>query len=124
MLDRGQRGKKAEADGRRAELWAMLMLCLHGYVPLARRWRSPAGEIDLIAARPFGPVCFIEVKRRASPEAAVVAVTTAQRQRICRSAQIFLKSYPHHHGVRFDVISVEPGRLPRHIRDAFRPDAP
>lgn len=122
-MNRGQRGKKAEADGRRAELWAMLMLCLHGYVPLARRWRSPAGEIDLIAARPFGPVCFVEVKRRMSPQAAVAAVSYAQRQRICRSAQIYLKFRPPSHGVRFDVISVEPGRLPRHIRDAFRPDS-
>ncbi len=122
-MNRGQRGKKAEADGRRAELWAMLMLCLTGYIPLARRWRVPAGEIDLSVRRPFGPVCFVEVKRRDNPQAAVAAVSHAQRGRICRAAQIFLNSCPHHHGVRFDVVSVEPGRLPRHIRDAFRPDA-
>lgn len=122
MLRRA-RGKKAEADGRRAEICALLLLCLHGYVPLARRWRCPAGEIDLIVARPFGPLCFVEVKRRDTPQAAVAAVSVMQRQRIVRAAQIFLKSCPHPRGMRFDVVSVEPGRMPRHIRDAFRPDA-
>ena len=47
-----------------------------GYVVLARRAKTPAGEIDLILQSPAGgPVVFVEVKQRASLDAAAYAVS-------------------------------------------------
>ena len=54
----------AERRGHSSESLAALWLRLKGYRILARRLKTRAGEIDLVAAAPFGPVCFIEVKAR------------------------------------------------------------
>ncbi len=120
-MGRTERGAEAEKRGRQAERLAALWLRLKGYRILARRMRTAAGEIDLIARRPFGPVCFIEVKTRSSDRAAVEAVSLRQRARIERAAGIYLAGKKTPRGVRFDVVSIVPGRRPRHIRDAFRP---
>jgi putative endonuclease len=94
------------------------------YRVLGRRVRTPLGEIDLIARAPGGELCFIEVKARALEDAAFEAVTGRQRARIARAAALYLGARPRlrHKGVRFDAILVAPGRLPRHVRDAWRPD--
>ena len=55
--------RKAQARGRLAEIAAALVLTLKGYRILARRFRCPVGEVDLIARR-FGTVVFVEVKAR------------------------------------------------------------
>lgn len=122
MTARTERGRSAERDGRRAERQAAGWLRLKGYVILARRWRSSAGEVDIVARRLFGPVCFVEVKTRADDAAAVAAVSLRQRARIARAAEIFLNGRALARTARFDVISIVPGRLPRHIPDAWRPD--
>ncbi len=57
--------EKAERAGRRAEAWAALFLQAKGYRIRERRFRTPVGEIDLIAER-FGTTVFGEVKARAS----------------------------------------------------------
>jgi putative endonuclease len=63
MSDRPQRDRSAaEQRGQASESLAALWLRLKGYRILARRLKTHAGEIDLVAAAPFGPVCFIEVK--------------------------------------------------------------
>jgi putative endonuclease len=119
---KSERGRKAEHAGRLAETLAALSLAVKFYRIAARRFRCPAGEIDLIARNPAGVLCFVEVKRRASDAAAVAAVGPHQRRRIRKAAEIFLAGKKPPRGVRFDVISVAPGRWPRHIRDAWRPD--
>jgi putative endonuclease len=43
-----------------------------------------------------------------------------QRARILRAAELYLAGRPA--PMRFDVVTVVPGRLPRHLIDAFRPD--
>ena len=63
------RRQRAEAFGRLAERFAMLMLILQGYRILDHRARTAAGEIDLVARR--GEVlAFIEVKARPSVDQA------------------------------------------------------
>ena len=114
------RREAAEKRGRRGEALAELLLRLKGYRILGRRVKTRHGEIDLIARSLAGVVCFVEVKTRPDTATAAEAVSLRQRQRIARAAGLYLqgKSTP----ARFDVVTVVPGRLPRHWRDAWRPD--
>jgi putative endonuclease len=120
--------RAAERRGRRAETVAALYLRFLGWKMLARRFvcgrASGAGEVDLICLR-RGVVAFVEVKARATPEAALEAVTPAQRARIVRGAEAWLQKNPAYAQatLRFDVIAVPPGRRPMHLPDAWRPEA-
>lgn len=112
----------AERRGRRSEFFAIALLLVKGYRILARRMRTPMGEIDLIARSPTGLVCFIEVKARAEALAAAQSLSDRQKARIGRAAMQYMAQHPHlaRKGMRFDIIAVAPGKLPRHYRDAWR----
>jgi putative endonuclease len=114
--------RRAELRGRRSEFVAIVFLLLKGYRILARRLRTPSGEIDLIARSPGGLVCFIEVKARAEAVAAAQSLSGRQKARIGRAAMQYLARRPSlaRKGMRFDIIAVAPGRLPQHYRDAWR----
>lgn len=119
-MNRLQNRKAAEKRGRRGELLAAALLVLKGYRILGRRVKTKAGEIDLIARNLAGVVCFIEVKTRPDEGLATDAIGQRQRGRIVRAAALFLAGKPV--PSRFDVVTVVPGRLPRHLKDAWRPD--
>lgn len=112
-----------EAWGRLAETAAAWSLRLRGYHVVARRFRTPLGEIDLIARR-GGLLAFVEVKARADLDQALVALGPRQRERTARAAQLFLANHPAYQNyvLRFDVIAVRPWRLPHHLVDAWRLD--
>jgi putative endonuclease len=111
----------AEKTGRRAETLAAALLIAKGYRILAKRFRSPAGEIDLIA-RKRDLVCFIEVKARASHAKALESITARQRLRIEQAASLWLQGQASQNfAVRFDVITVAHGTIPSHMKDAWRP---
>ena len=114
----------AHQRGHASESLAALWLRLKGYRILARRLKTHAGEIDLVAAAPFGPVCFVEVKARAATRAAADAVTQTQQTRIARAASLYLAGRPAlaRRGSRFDIVAIAPARLPVHHRDVWRPD--
>lgn len=120
MNPRRQRGHAAFRSGVWAETLAVLWLRLKGYRILERRLRTHAGEIDIVAQRPFGPTCFIEVKTRPTPTAAVAAISANQRRRIERAAGLYMARMQGR-TARFDVVCIVPNRLPRHIPDAWRP---
>jgi putative endonuclease len=114
----------AEQRGRAAETAAVWRLRLAGWRILARRWRSAAGEIDIVARR-RGVVAFVEVKARAGREDALLAVTPRQQRRIARAAALFLASGRGMGGragagqPRFDLVLVRPWRWPEHVPAAF-----
>ena len=116
--------RKAEKRGRRGETVAVLLLRLKGYRIVSRRVRTRAGEIDIIARSPRGVLCFIEVKMRERGDDAVEAVTRRQQARIARAATLYLASRPSlaPFSVRFDIVTVARRGMPRHLRDAWRPD--
>jgi putative endonuclease len=122
VLKPGPRPERVTAFGLgiSAESRAAAWLIAHGYRILARRWKSPLGEIDIIAARRH-TLIFVEVKARASLDDATLAVTERQKQRIAAAAEIWLASNPMPtiRDMRFDAILVAPGKLPRHIPAAF-----
>jgi putative endonuclease len=103
-----------------AESRAAAWLIARGFRILARRYKSPLGEIDIIAARRHLLV-FVEVKARANLDAAAEAVTPRQKQRIAQAAEIWLAAHPRvtFRDIRFDAILVAPGKLPRHVPAAF-----
>ena len=113
---------KREAWGRLAETLAALSLRLRGYQVVARRFRTPLGEIDLIVRR-GRLLAFVEVKARGDRDQALEALGPRQRARTERSAQLFLALHPRFrdHDLRFDVVAVRPWRLPHHLVDAWRP---
>jgi putative endonuclease len=95
-------------------------LRLTGWRIVARDYRVPVGEIDIIARR-RGVLALIEVKARPSWGAAGEAITPRQQARIGRAAQQFLAERPGHAGLdlRFDAMLVVPWRLPRHLTQVW-----
>ena len=106
--------------GLSAEARAAAYLMVKGYRILARRFRTPYGEIDIVARR-RNLLAFVEVKARASLEEAAYAVTARQQQRIIHAAQAWLMAHPEHadFDLRFDVMLIAPKHLPRHLLAAF-----
>lgn len=110
----------AQKLGLSAESRAAAYLMAKGYRIVARRYKTPVGEIDIVAQR-LGTVVFAEVKARGSLDAAAESVSPRQRARIIDAAQHWLAAHPKAAGLplRFDVILIAPGRLPRHLPGAF-----
>lgn len=106
--------------GLSAESKASAYLIAKGYRILARRFRTPYGEIDIVARR-RGLLAFVEVKARASLDDAAYSVTPQQQQRIVATAQVWLMTHPEHANfeMRFDVVLIAPKHLPRHLMAAF-----
>ncbi len=106
--------------GLSAEARAAAYLFAKGYRIAARRWRSAAGEIDLVARR-GNLLVFVEVKARPSLDSAAYSLSVRQRQRIAGAAAIWLAENPAdaHCDMRFDAVLIAPGRWPRHIEGAF-----
>ena len=106
--------------GLSAETRAAAFLMAKGYRILARRFRTPYGEIDLVARR-RNLLAFIEVKARASLDEAAYAVTPRQQRRIIDATQVWLMAHPEHaeFDLRFDAMLIAPRRLPRHLLAAF-----
>lgn len=100
----------------------MILLLLKGFRPLARRYRTPLGEIDLVVKR-GRTIAFVEVKARAIERDALEAVGGESERRIVEAADLWLAKHPAAagHDLRYDMVLLMPGRLPRHIPDAFRP---
>jgi putative endonuclease len=88
---------------------------------LARRFRTEAGEIDIIAAQP-DLLAIIEVKARRTLADAALALGARQRARLIAAADIALAEHPEwaREGMRFDLMVVDSTGTVRRIADAFR----
>jgi putative endonuclease len=106
--------------GLSAESRAAMFLIAKGYRILARRFKTPLGEIDIVARRRRALV-FVEVKAREKADDAAASVTARGKQRIVAAAEMWLARNPAdaQAEIRFDVMLVTPGRLPQHIPNAF-----
>lgn len=118
---RAARGGASQRSGVAAEAAAEAALVRDGWLILARRLRTAAGEIDLVADR-AGLLVFIEVKRRPTLAGAAVALGARQQARLTAAAEIVLAEHPEwgSAGVRFDVLLVDAAGQVRRIVDAFR----
>jgi putative endonuclease len=66
-----------------------------GYAILARRWRCPAGELDIVA-RDGDCLVFVEVRARRglARGAAVESITPAKAARLAQLAELYLAAHP------------------------------
>lgn len=115
-----EKRRRAFRKGHRAEFLAALLLRCKGFRIVARRHRTPLGEIDLIARR-GDLVAIIEVKARRTIEEAMDAVGPYAMRRIEAAADLWLAREPQRErlSVRFDLIAVLPARLPVHVPAFF-----
>jgi putative endonuclease len=106
--------------GLSAETRAAMFLIAKGYRILARRWKTPFGEIDIVARRRRALV-FVEVKARGRADDAAEAVTERGKGRIIAAAELWLAQNPAdaRREIRFDVMLVTPCKIPQHIANAF-----
>ncbi|KQM76132.1 hypothetical protein ASE70_10040 [Sphingomonas sp. Leaf22] len=114
------RASRVAADdaGRRGERIAGWWLRLKGWRILARRVKTRAGEIDLIARR-GGIVAFVEVKTRATAADLDHAIDERRLARVAAAAEILAPTYADGADIRIDVILLAPGTPPRHIENAW-----
>jgi len=106
--------------GLSAESRAAAYLIAKGHRIVARRWRSPVGEVDIVARR-RNTLIFVEVKARERLDDAAAAILPRQQRRIIAAAEAWLARHPDdiNSNIRFDVVLVAPRSLPRHIEAAF-----
>ena len=104
-----------------AESLCRLILRLKFYRILATRYKTPMGEIDIIAARGRKLVA-VEVKSRPSLAQALESISPRQCRRIASALEIFVMRTPRYQraDLRFDVMAVMPGKLPVHLKNAWQ----
>ncbi|MEN0000883.1 MAG: YraN family protein [Pseudomonadota bacterium] len=115
-----QKRRVAEKRGRRAELIAELFLLTKGFRTVARRFKTKAGEVDLIARR-GDLVLMVEVKARPTLSEALDAVTPFAQRRIEAAGDIWLSRQSDYGrlSVRYDLIAILPRRWPVHVASIY-----
>jgi putative endonuclease len=112
--------RDAERGGRRAESLAALWLRLKGWTILARRVRTPVGEVDLIARR-GRTIAFVEVKARSSEEQAAFALDEWRLRRVAAAAGALAHRYARAgDDIRIDALFIVPRRWPKHLTNVWQ----
>jgi putative endonuclease len=103
-------------------IYAVYLIC-HGYRIVARRLRSPVGEIDILARR-GNTHSIVEVKARPEIATAAAAISERQKARLIKAAEWLISGRPElaNLSIRFEAMLVRPWRVPTHIVDAWRAD--
>ena len=120
---RGRRDRDSTtARGREGEAIAALMLQSEGWSIVARNYRGPRGEIDIIAAKDE-TIAFVEVKNWSAFDAGELsaAISAGKAKRIIETSKIFLCRNREYSSarVRYDVLLLREGRIARRIESAF-----
>lgn len=118
---RQAKGGAAFKAGHAAEWIAALWLMLKGYQVLGFRLKTRSGEIDLLARR--GRIlAVVEVKRRTTLNAALLALKPAQHDRLVAAGEAVRRNRPALQplDLRIDMVALAPGRFPRHLRGVQR----
>jgi len=112
---------RAYQRGVAAETAACRELERDGWTVLARRLRTEAGEIDVVAAKP-DLLVIVEVKARPTLADAALSLGSRQQARLLAAAEIALAEHPDwaREGMRFDLLLVDARGTVRRIADAFR----
>jgi putative endonuclease len=115
--------QQAEKRGRGAETLACWYLRLKGWRILERRARVPGGEVDIIARR-RRTLAFVEVKARATEEAAAFALDEWRLRRVVTAAERLAPRYMRaQDDVRIDALFIVPGCWPRHLANVWQGDS-
>jgi putative endonuclease len=107
-----------EARGRRGEALAAWYLRLRGWRIVARRVKTPRGEIDLVARR-GRMIAFVEVKWRSSAAERDSAIDPYRLRRVSAAAEAVAQRYARAgDDMRIDVLLLAPWTWPRVIENA------
>jgi len=122
-IPRQVKSSTTKQSGDAAEDAALAYLVAQGLRLAARNYRTPGrggGEIDLIMRAPDGTLVFVEVRQRASDSfgGAAGSVGTRKQRRIVFAARHYLMRLAVLPPCRFDVVSVQAGRV-TWLRAAF-----
>jgi putative endonuclease len=94
-------------------------LRLQGWRILAKRVRTPRGEVDLVARR-GRMIAFVEVKARDSAAGLALSIDRKRLLRVAAAAEILAARYAGpNDDIRIDVILIVPRRLPRHLKNVW-----
>lgn len=111
--------RRAERGGRRAESLAAIWLQLKGWQIVARRARTPVGEVDLVARR-GRTLAFVEVKARATARDAEFALDEYRLRRVAAAAEALAPRYMRAgDDIRIDAMFITRWRLPRHLGNVW-----
>lgn len=112
--------QQAEKRGRGAETLACWYLRLRGWQILARRARVPGGEVDIVARR-RRILAFVEVKARATEEAAAMALDEWRLRRVAVAAERLAPRYMRDgDDLRIDALFIVPRRWPKHLVNVWQ----
>ena len=110
-----------ERQGRRGEILAAWYLRFKGWRILARRVKTPRGEVDLVA-RKGKAVAFVEVKWRNNAASLDIAIDAWRLRRVAAAAEAVGHRFTGAGDtIRIDVLLLAPRRFPRHIVNAWQP---
>jgi putative endonuclease len=110
--------------GSKGEDLAIKFLKKQGYTILKRNYKTPLGEVDIIA-REGNTLVFIEVKTRTDLSFGYPfeSVNERKKHKLKNLALLYMKQQGKEVSVRFDVLSIfytDKGREQiEHLRDAF-----
>ncbi|MCJ8159397.1 YraN family protein [Sphingomonas sp. LaA6.9] len=111
--------RHAEQRGRAGETAAAWWLRFQGWRIVARRVKTPMGEVDLVAKR-GRTVAFVEVKTRATSAELDVAIDRHRLTRVAAAANALAPRFARNgEDIRIDVLLLAPWRMPRHIANAW-----
>ncbi|MEJ5142907.1 YraN family protein [Gluconobacter albidus] len=115
------RGVQSYYTGLDAENIAARLLEERGLTILARRLRTPYGELDLLATDSEWLIA-VEVKQRRSLRESASCLTVRQSQRLMEAFEYILLTKPEWNrpNTRFDLIVVDLSGQARRIQDALR----
>lgn len=111
---------KAYKRGIWAESVACILLFLKGYWIIARRYKSPVGEIDIIARR-GNTIAIVEVKHRKDLSTALHSLDRKTKKRIVRASLHYLARHERYNDftTRFDLIAMSSVFKIRHLDNAW-----
>lgn len=124
-FSRHKKGRSSYYIGLIVEYLSEIWLRCKGYRILKRRFRTPVGEIDLLATS-GAYLVLVEVKWRKQPELVTSAISVKQQQRLVRAARYCQATLPapvlSGRTIRFDAILWTKGRLPLHLKSVWGND--
>jgi putative endonuclease len=110
----------SEKRGRGAETHSARWLRQHGRHIIARRARVPGGEVDIVARR-GRTLAFVEVKARATDDAAAFSLDAYRLRRVAVAAERLSRRFMRAGDeMRIDAIFIVPRRWPRHLPNIWQ----
>ncbi len=100
---------KPRSLGRLGETLARAFLKNKGYIILEKNWRTPYGEIDVIASQDES-IVFVEVKTRSNrslgpPE---ISITPRKAEHMRNAAEYYIQQHPELHADwRIDLVTIQ-----------------